>query len=359
MIDSAIKPLQNHRAVSVVDLFCGVGGLTFGLKEAGLTVVAGIDLDPSCKFPLEQNTDAKFICQDVAKITSFEVAALFPQNSVRVLAGCAPCQPFSTYSQSRKSADARWDLLTHFQRIAEDILPEIITMENVPGLAKRDVWFKFVGSLESLGYLVDWSVVKCVDLGLPQTRRRLVLIASKIGAISVSFPKAPTQTVRDALFQLPRISAGEKCSSDPIHIAPTLSVTNQIRISSSIPGGTWRDWPLNLVAPCHKRETGTSYPSVYGRMEWDKPSPTMTTQCYAFGSGRFGHPEQNRAISLREAAILQSFPKEYQFLPKGEKTSFRRLGTLIGNAVPPKLGIAIGKKIVDHLDQLPPKAANR
>lgn len=157
-------------------------------------------------------------------------------------------------------------------------------------------------------------------------------------------------TVKDAIGGLPRIAAGEKSADDPLHASAGLGAINLKRIRASTPGGTWRDWPKGLRASCHRRSTGKTYPSVYGRMEWDKPAPTMTTQCYGFGNGRFGHPEQDRAISLREAAIIQSFPKEYSFLAGGEEVTFERLGTLIGNAVPPKLGEAIGRSILAHVE---------
>lgn len=134
-----------------------------------------------------------------------------------------------------------------------------------------------------------------------------------------------------------------------MHVTSTLSNTNLKRIKASTPGGTWRDWPKHLVAECHKAASGRTYPGVYGRMEWDKPAPTMTTQCYGFGNGRFGHPEQDRAISLREAAILQSFPRSYAFVPSDGDVNFKVLGRLIGNAVPVDLGRAIARSITQHL----------
>ena len=140
--------------------------------------------------------------------------------------------------------------------------------------------------------------------------------------------------------------------SDRMHAAASLSEINLARIRLSRPGGSWRDWPDDLVASCHKLPSGKTYPSVYGRMEWDKPSPTLTTLCYGFGNGRFGHPEQDRAISLREAAILQSFPESYRFVPDDSPVQFRIIGRLLGNAVPVNLGRAIGKSIAGHLNRL-------
>jgi DNA (cytosine-5)-methyltransferase 1 len=157
------------------------------------------------------------------------------------------------------------------------------------------------------------------------------------------------KTVKQAIGRMRALSAGETAPRDKLHVSSTLSDKNLKRIKVSKPGGTWRDWPEHLVADCHRAESGKTYPGVYGRMEWDKPAPTMTTQCYGFGNGRFGHPEQDRAISLREAAILQSFPRNYSFVPKNGEVSCKTLGRLIGNAVPVDLGRAIARSINLHL----------
>lgn len=351
--DDALQVDAGGRTVAVVDLFCGAGGLAYGLKSAGLTVKAGVDLDPSCRHPLEKNTGAKFEKRDVVDVTAEDLLGWFGDAEVRVLAGCAPCQPFSTYSQSRKSKDDRWMLLREFQRLAIEVKPEIVTMENVPGLATQDVWKEFIAALRTEQYEVWWDKVACEEYGVPQSRRRLVLLASKLGPIELQ--KSATSlkmTVRQAIGELPHVVAGSAWPDDPLHASAGLTETNLSRIRASKPGGTWRDWPVELRAPCHRKDTGKTYPSVYGRMEWDKPAPTMTTQCYGFGNGRFGHPEQDRAITLREAAIIQSFPAEYSFLTEDEVVTFERLGTLIGNAVPPKLGEAIGRSIVAHLDAI-------
>jgi DNA (cytosine-5)-methyltransferase 1 len=334
----------------VVDLFCGAGGLSYGLQSAGLKISTGVDLDPNCKFALENNTSANFVCDDITNISVDQISTWFGKAKTRVLAGCAPCQPFSTYSQSRKSVDNRWNLLQQFQRLALGSMPEFVTMENVVGLAKQDVWKDFVSSLTDVGYSVSWRIVECKKFEVPQTRRRLVLIGSRLGPVELADPvETNIVTVKDAIGELPPIAAGETSEGDPLHSSSSLAEINLERIKHSQPGGTWRDWPSKLRAKCHQKESGKSYPSVYGRMEWDKPAPTITTQCYGYGNGRFGHPEQDRAISLREAAIIQSFPQSYRFLDNDREVSFSHLGTLIGNAVPPKLGEAIGKCIITHL----------
>lgn len=339
------------KKVKVVDLFCGAGGLAYGLKSAGFEIVAGIDLDPTCRHPFETNCGGAFIEKSVEDVTAAELDDLFVGADVRILAGCAPCQPFSTYSQSRKSPDARWDLLRSFLRLAVELRPEIVTMENVRGLADKPIWNEFVDGLKSAGYHVEWDELLCSDFGVPQTRKRLVLLASLVGPIEVPKPQRDQEvrTVRDVIADLPKLAAGQADPNDSLHVACKLSETNLTRIRASKPGGTWRDWPEELRAACHTKETGETYPSVYGRMAWDEPSPTMTTQCFGYGNGRFGHPTQDRAITLREAAILQSFPATYSFLPDGERPTFSKVGMLIGNAVPPKLAEAIGQSVSRHL----------
>jgi len=341
---------------AVVDLFCGVGGLTHGLQLAGLNVIAGIDFEESCRYAYEQNNNADFIQRDITTITANEVNELFPENTIKVLAGCAPCQPFSKYtSRYRKDGyqDDKWRLLYYFGNLIEEIQPEIIAMENVPELRSTDVFSDFVNKLNELNYHVWSSVVFCPDYGVPQNRKRLVLLASNIGNISLIPPTHSSDdyvTVRDVISQLPVLQAGQVDDNDSLHTSTRLSEKNLRRMRASVPGGTWRDWPKELQLKCHKKDSGTSYPSVYGRMEWDKPSPTITTQFYGYGNGRFGHPEQDRAISLREGAILQSFPANYEFVQNGICTNKRKLGVQIGNAVPVELGRAIGVSILNHLE---------
>lgn len=347
------------KKIACVDLFCGAGGLTHGFILEGLPVVAGIDLDPACRFPYEKNNrKAKFIERDISKVTVDELKGLFGDAELTILAGCAPCQPFSTYAQRYEldSKDGKWGLLYQFARLAEGAMPDVITMENVPTVAKHEVFQDFVDTLKRLGYEVWHDVVDSSRYGVPQMRRRMVLLASKHGDIRmIEQTHEKPITVKQAIGRLRRLSAGESAPKDKLHITSTLSDKNLKRIRASKPGGTWRDWPKRLVAACHRADSGRTYPGVYGRMEWDKPAPTMTTQCYGFGNGRFGHPEQDRAISLREAAILQSFPRDYAFIPKGSEVNFTLLGRLIGNAVPVYLGRAIARSIDQHLASAPAK----
>lgn len=343
---------MNHN-ISTVDLFCGVGGLTQGFVKEGLTVVAGIDLDGACRYAYEKNNEARFLERDISDVSVDELAQLFGKSEIKVLAGCAPCQPFSTYSHRYDiERNERWSLLYEFARLAEGALPNVITMENVPSVQKHDVFHDFISQLEGLGYHVWFQVVDSSHYGLPQTRKRMVLLASLHGPIRmIERTHIKPKTVRQAIGRLKPISAGETATHDRLHASATLTDINLKRIKASKPGGTWRDWPEELVADCHKEQSGKTYPSVYGRMEWNKPAPTMTTQCFGFGNGRFGHPDQDRAISLREAAVLQGFPRNYKFVPKGQKVNFTALGRMIGNAVPVGLGQAIALSIKKHLEE--------
>ncbi len=362
---SVHKSRETHE-IDAVDLFCGAGGLTHGLLQAGIEVKAGVDLDRACQYAYEKNNRAKFISKSVTELTIEDLQECFGEGKLKLLAGCAPCQTFSTYNLKKRNAESqnangRWFLLNEFARMVKLLLPELVTMENVPGLAEQDVFENFKNTLEELGYKVNHTIVDCVEYGIPQRRRRLVLLASRLGEIRLLTPEecnATPLTVRDAIGDQPPLEAGGKDPNDPMHQCPRLSPLNIRRIRASKPGSSWRDWPKELIAECHKKDTGCTYGSVYGRMSWDEPSPTMTTQFFGFGNGRFGHPEQDRAISLREGALLQTFPKSYQFIPEGQAMNQRVVGRMIGNAVPVKLGKIIGLSIKQHVKELQQSSEN-
>lgn len=347
------------RKIYAVDLFCGAGGLTHGLLKAGVDVRLGVDIDPACEYPYVSNNKAKFLLKSVEELGAGELLPHYRKNGIKLLAGCAPCQTFSTYNQKATESDKRWWLLLQFARLVNELEPDLVTMENVPRLVDQNIFNEFVSSLETRGYFVTYKVVNCAEYGVPQQRNRLVLLASKLGPISLlssqEFGKKP-KTVREAIGSLPPLVAGTKHPKDSLHQCSTLSAINMRRMEASKPGGTWRDWPKELVADCHKRSSGKTYPSVYGRMTWDDPAPTMTTQFFGFGNGRFGHPEQNRAISLREGAILQSFPKRYKFVRPREQVCLKAIGRLIGNAVPVTLGEAIGASLLLHVSEATKRA---
>ncbi len=346
---------NNKLSVVAVDLFCGVGGLTYGLNKSGIKVVAGVDVDERCKFAFEKNNGGLFINNSIKEISPKEILNLYPSKGLKVLVGCAPCQPFSKHTQKEKDRETKddWGLLYHFFKLIKKVEPIVISMENVPQITKHKVFSDFVEGLTSIKYSVNWQNVRCQDYGIPQNRRRLVLLASKIGEIKLIAPTHRPEnykTVKMAIGNLETIKAGTSSKKDRLHKSATLSKVNLKRIKKSVPGGSWRDWDKNLRADCHRKETGNTYVSVYARMEWDKPAPTITTQFFSFGTGRFGHPEQDRALSIREGAILQTFPGKYKFIPSTSPVELKSLGRYIGNAVPVRLGEIIGESIIKHFE---------
>lgn len=352
---------------SIVDLFCGAGGLTCGLEQAGLSVSSGVDIDPECRYPYEENTDADFVQADLATVARENperVARLFDSSAdVKILAGCAPCQPFSPLNHGGESHEHdKWGLLQSFRELVKYVRPEVVAMENVYEVRNHDVYEEFVEALEDLDYHINDDENKrvyCPEYGIPQKRKRWILLASREGPIELKEPTHPDEddypTAKDALDHLPELEAGEVDPDDQLHQSRNLSETNLERIRISEPGETWELWKEegreDLLLKCHQKSSGSSFKAPYGRMSPDEPAPTVTTQFYNYGSGRFGHydTEQNRALSLREGAVLQTFPEEYRFFETLEDMKIRKAGQLIGNAVPPKLGEVIGESIMEHL----------
>lgn len=351
------KNLNNDLNVEVIDLFCGIGGLSYGMKSKGFKILAGFDLDYTCQYAYEINNEAKFVYKDIKEVTKDDILPLYSKDAIKVLAGCAPCQPFSSYAFKNKTKDPnKYDLLYEFGRLVKEVKPDIVTMENVPAIQKfklKNVLQDFIEVLKKEGYFVSEKVVYCPDYGIPQTRKRFVLLASKLGEIRLISPthlKENYVTVRDTIGNLPPINAGEACLTDPLHRSRVLSPLNMKRMLATPYGGGWKNWPEELLLECHRKEGGKSFGSVYGRMVWDKPAPTMTTLCTGIGNGRFGHPIQNRAISVREAALFQTFPLEYKFFPDENSVSITKASRYIGNAVPPQLGAVIADSIKKHLN---------
>lgn len=346
--------------IEVVDLFCGIGGLSYGMKSKGFKILEGFDLDKTCRYAYETNNEAKFVYKDIRKVTQADIKPLYSKKSIKILAGCAPCQPFSSYAFKNKKKDPnKYDLLYEFGRLVKEVQPDIVTMENVPAIASfklKSVLADFVKLLGDEGYHVHFQVVYCPDYGIPQTRKRLVLLASRLGDIKL-IPSTHTKdhyvTVQDAIGNLPPLEAGESCPTDALHRCRALSPLNMQRMMVTPYGGSWKDWPEELMLECHKKEGGKSFGSVYGRMVWDEPAPTMTTECTGIGNGRFGHPEQNRAISAREAALIQTFPATYKFFPDEQEVSLAKASRYIGNAVPPRLGEVIAESIKQHIRNTP------
>lgn len=334
-----------------IDLFCGAGGLTRGLRNAGIGVILGIDNNEECRLTYElNNRPAEFLCSDLRDVEAKDVSRRLAGRSKvpLLLAGCAPCQPFSTHKRSAESDDES-KLLREVARMTQALNPEWVFIENVPGLARvkgNSTYRRFKSALREQGYVFADGTVDAKWFGVPQNRRRLVLIASRVGEPSLPEPthgkgKKSYHTVRAAIGHLPRLAAGERDPGIPNHFAADLTEVNLNRLRlTPVDGGGRLDWPDSVGLQCHKERTG--HEDVYGRMRWDAPAPTLTCRCFSISNGRYGHPDQDRAISLREAASLQSFPEEYQFFGPSQ----RSLGAQIGNAVPVSLAEAIGRHIL-------------
>lgn len=347
--------LEDDRVpVQVVDLFCGVGGLTRGLINSGLNVTDGFDIDNTCRYAYEHNNHINFHNENIREMDGNEIINCYNDGNTRILVGCAPCQPFSQMRfkmGNGNQEDEKYNLLTEFGRMIEAVQPTIVSMENVPQIQHTSIFSEFCELLNKLGYHISSGVVFCPDYGISQTRRRFVLLASKLGDIKLIEPthNRDEVTVRDFIGDLPELEAGEIDTEDPLHRSARLSDLNIQRIQASVPGGTWRDWPENLRCKCHRKESGQTYSSVYGRLSWEQIGPTITTQFYAYGTGRHGHPEQDRGLSLREGALLQTFPADYEFINPNVPFCFRDIARHIGNAVPVRLGEIIGLSIIKHL----------
>ncbi len=360
---------QDSRAISykdfsVIDVFSGIGGLAHGFSLEDFKVDAGIDFDKSCKFAFEKNNKTVFVHKDVTTLDSVELLSLYSTGKRRILVGCAPCQPFSVYNskasgKKKKDAqekDTKWKLLYTFANLIEKVDPEIVSMENVPLLISFKggrVFHDFVNKLKRNGYTVTWNVINAQDFGVPQRRKRLILFGSKHGEVKLidkTIVNGRYKTVRETIGRLPPVEDGIAHPSDHLHRARKLTDLNKRRIKATKEGGFWRDWDKELWLKCHKKKKGRDFRSVYGRMKWDDVSPTMTTCCIGLNNGRFGHPEQDRAITLREAALLQSFPEYYEFIDPEAKFSSSAIARQIGNAVPVELGVAIARSIKQHIN---------
>ena len=334
------------------DFFCGAGGLTRGLLDAGIEVVTGFDNDERCRATYEyNNSGVRFVHSDIRDIgpKDLDLKYRLGRYDDVLFAGCAPCQPFSSQRKGNgQQPDAT--LMGEFGRLVETLLPGYVLIENVPGIAKVrgfSTFRRFLKMLDANGYGYDCQVLDAKDYGVPQNRRRLVLVARRRGRISLPEPKygkqrRPFRTVRQAIAHFPKIAAGERDLEVPNHVAARITELNLERLRfTPHDGGGWSNWPKDLRLDCHSGDY-KGHTDVYGRMHWDYPAPALTGRCHSISNGRYGHPEQDRAISLREAAALQSFSDGYKFIEE----SNRHIAMQIGNAVPVRLGEHLGKRIL-------------
>ncbi len=350
--DAAAKYTGMSVAISVIDFFCGCGGTSAGLKNAGMNIVAGIDCDSVALETFKINfPEAKSLNEDITTLTCSKLGRSIGEFSRPLLfAACAPCQPFSKQNRHKENADSRVVLLDELHEFVSYFRPEYVLLENVPGMQKveKGPFSRFIELLEGSGYEVDFDIKDAKDYGVPQSRRRLVLIASRLG--SVSLPKqthGETEdllkyvTVNDAISSYPPIEAGQTNNEVPNHQTAQVSELNLKRLRHTPEGGDRRDWPDELLLECHKRKTG--YTDTYGRLNGSEPAKTLTTKCVSISNGRFGHPTQHRAISVREAASLQTFPDDFVFVGTLIQTAKQ-----VGNAVPVRFAEALGSQILEH-----------
>ena len=348
-------------SVKVFDFFSGCGGASRGFQDAGMDVVFALDSDSDARQTFELNfpaatfepTDIRDTSEDVA----YELVAKQRPNPI-LFCGCAPCQPFTKHNTVRpeRDEDDRVPLLLDFLRFIQRCEPDIVFVENVPGIQNvrhdSEPLRGFLRGLEEAGYAEPaCDSVPLMRYGVPQGRRRFLLLASRHGSAGLPPHTHGPETVNpdydtvcDWIGDLPKIAAGETHPTIPNHQAARLSALNLKRIRATLEGGGNRDWPDELRLKCHEDATG--YSDVYGRMSWDRPASGLTTRCISYSNGRFGHPEQDRAISVREAACLQTFPMDFQFA--GSLSSMARQ---IGNAVPVRLAKAVGHHVTEHLTQ--------
>ncbi|QDW24749.1 DNA cytosine methyltransferase [Pedobacter sp. KBS0701] len=340
-----------------VDFFCGAGGVTCGFAKADIKVLGGIDIDPKFKETYEGNNKSLFINEDVSNFAPEKLKDLLP-ISIRqdnlIFVGCSPCQYYSNLKSDKDKSHAGRLLLDDFKEFVIHYKPGFVFIENVPGLETKvgSPLHKFKLALKKIGYTFDQKVLNAKFFGVPQNRRRFVLIATRLVS-KIELPKQLKTkdkiiTVMDAIGdykKFPMVNAGNKDFSSFQHSVANLSALNLERvINTPKNGGSRKAWENNdkLQLECYKSHNG--HYDVYGRLHWDKPSPTITTRFIYTSTGRYSHPEQNRALSLREGATLQSFPLDYSF----NSTSQGVIATMIGNAVPPKLSQAIGETLKSH-----------
>lgn len=336
-----------------IDFFCSIGGVSLGFKQAGIKVLGGIDIDESCKETYEKNIDAKFLAEDVSLLNFKKIATEFGirrnQRNL-IFVGCSPCQYYSNIKTDKEKSSKTRLLLADFQEFVMYFRPGYVFIENVPGLETKidSPLGQFKNFLKNNGYVFDDNVLNAKYFGVPQNRRRYILIATRIKK-QIKLPegnKELIKTVRDAIGdyrKYPRINNGRIDTTPFIHTSAILSEINLKRIKNTpYDGGGRLDWrDIDLQPSCYKKHKG--HTDVYGRMHWDKPAPAITTRFVSYSNGRYGHPEQDRAISLREGATLQSFPEDFVFYSKSQGT----IAKMIGNAVPPLFAKAVAEELLN------------
>lgn len=357
----------NAHKLTAIDIFAGGGGLSVGLKKAGFQVVSSVEIEPHAYATYRANhPEVRAYKQDIRTVSGAALKSSTTDGEVDLLAGCPPCQGFTSLTSKYRREDNRNELIGEMGRLVTEIRPRAIMMENVPGLVQKGkrLFDTFVSTLTDLGYEVKWDVLQVADFGIPQSRRRLVLLAGR--GFGIDLPKAthsrggagkllPWKTLRDVLSPVQNAEPIEFSRAKEMggahkfnwHVVRSLSYTNMERLKATKPGATWRDLPSELRPPCH-RERNSGFANVYGRMTWDQVPVTITGGFATLSKGRFGHPEQNRTISVREAALIQTFPEDYVF----DSPYIDYVCDIIGNALPCDFASIVAAQCADALDRM-------
>lgn len=333
-----------------IDLFSGCGGLTEGMHQAKFKTKFAFEINEIASQTFKLNhKQTKVITKDIRTVSLDEIKSELKGETIHLLAGCPPCQGFSSIRRLNRVEpveDDRNNLINEYVRFIEELQPYTFMMENVPALIHYDLFLKAVNHLREIGYhWIDYKVVNVKDYGVPQSRKRLVMVGSRLGEIHVAPPVNEKKTVREMIGNLPLPSE----SDDPIHkMFPTHTPEVQKRIElTPSNGGSRKDLPAQYKLKCHDKEN-VGFNDVYGRLRWDDYSTTMTGGCLNPSKGRFLHPEQHRNISAREAALLQSFPIDYKFPIDAPRTN---IALMIGNALPPKFSYHQSINLKNHILQ--------
>lgn len=340
-----------------IDLFSGCGGLTLGLKQAGFRVIGAVEIDPLAVETYKANHKrVKVWSQDIRKVAVSRLARELGlrRGELDLLAGCPPCQGFSTLTTLNGHSDkndSRNDLVFQFLKFVRVLRPRAVMMENVPGLAKDKRLARLLAGLEGMGYQCTFGVQDAAKYGVPQRRKRFILLAGRENSIPFGKPSKSIRTVRYAFRRL-RSSA----STDLLHTLPQNRTEKIQNLISMIPknGGSRLDLGIEHQLKCHR--TCDGFKDVYGRMAWDEVAPTITGGCFNPSKGRFLHPQYDRAISLREAALLQSFPADYYFSLRSGKCAAAQM---IGNALPPEFIRRHAQEVAEYLSGHPAVGISR
>lgn len=360
---------------TAIDLFAGAGGLSLGLRRAGFNVAAAVEVDPESANTYQANhPETKALVQDIRSVTAEDIRTIV-NGPLDLLAGCAPCQGFCSLTRKYKDRqDPRNDLVLVMADLVKQLAPSLVLMENVPGLLTRgrSVFNRFLAVLKGAGYQASYAVLQMADFGVPQYRRRLVLVAGKGFAVSLPPPtheKQPEKestrqewvTVRTALGKrrapvtLPVSQRSGGPRAHDWHVVSELQPQTKRRLKAAIPGETWLGWKDSVRPSCH-RGGYKGFTNTYGRMSWDSVAPTITGGCITPCKGRFGHPDRRRyTISVREASLLQSFPEDYAFVTESVSSACSQ----IGNAVPPLFAEAAGRHLTQQLQEHRSPRANK